>query len=932
MTFSMMVYSANWAAVDQGIGIYLNLNNGTTDRMYYGGKLRIVQYGKAAWWEDEATRQVQYEQALRNGVWRKMGVTFTLDETDLPSQSGTPDITFDNCTHAFITIYLINKGTVIFHSPKLEWGDVMTDWAEAPADTSEYTSASLKVTADAITGTVGSVSERIDGIVENYDTQFEETAEAITLEANRMIGSTQLMRRTKGMPTSVSELGYGNTPPSDVDTSSATLWRKGIPTSADGTVTITRTLVGSGEYSTWIRSSGHASPIWSAIHSPLVFLGSGWVGRQVTFSFYVRSPDWTQVDDVVTVYLNLTTGVSAGRLYTTGKAINKVATAEWADTDGLVHEMALRNANWRRAAVTFTLTEAEIPKYGTHDTSFGSCTRMYLTFYLRKNGEVGFRLPKLEWGAKASDWAEASEDISDSSSARVKITSDSIMTEVNKKASTDDLDGVVESVTEIVETPSFISLKAGEFYNKDKNGNRSVSVDITPEKFSVTASGSGGEEGHFELTSDGGKVDTLTVYEELDAPNVAPRYSGPTTLYVNPAATASQIASGSYFKTLAGVANALRGKWLASTVTINLTMASSAAADTEKAIFSGICGYGWINIVGNASAPYRMMGTAVSPTTMEFTSVTNIISISNMKFQTPENTNGNFGIHFSQCYFEISGCVFSGPGVSSNGGRGILVNRGARGYVNNCEFYDYQYGVLSQRASDVQVVNSKGNSRIGGNGGRMIVVGTASSNTTTFSPYNSPAGVVTYGTVTVDQGSKPSGETIPTESTYVLSATDSYSPGNGAWNFAQHNDPMQGYTGGAIIKGCMWFASMSGLSGKTIKSAKIRLYQESGVGRGGSVPVTLYGTNTAFSGRSSEPPITKTYGAIGSTNPGENTELSIPTAAITDLVSGAIKALMIYTDEHEVYKGRQYSKNYARFRGSTTGDAGTKPLITVTYV
>ena len=1009
VTLSAYVFSGNWRAAD-GFQFQVCLSDGSRARQKYGGKrvFYIDNENTVVWGDD-----VKCDQNIKAGAWRRIAITFTLDENDI-SASTDDSIAFQDCTHMFAAFYFTKNGNARIYAPKLEWGTLASDWSAAPEDSLDETNTILNTLFTIEDGQIkGFVSEQTyDTDINNASTGLKKLVsdnttfrtqtstyisdfvrstawgsptdnlgniftkmwsgvtanrEGLTLEAGKLIGSTQLMRRTKGMPSSIAELGYSSSSdvPSDVDTSSATLWRLSAPTSG-GTVVIDRRSIGSGEYARWITSTGNTGDVWAAVHSPLVSLGGSWAGRQVTFSFYVRSPDWTAVDSTFNVYLNLTTGVSAGRLYSGGKTINKTATVEWADTDGLTYEMALRNGNWRRAAVTFTLNETDIPKYGTHDTAFGSCTHMYATFFLRRNGEVGFRLPKLEWGAKASDWAEASEDVSDSSSAKIKITDDRILSTVNKLNNRSDTNidtaisqveqtanswrsvvttvngngttanpGLVSKVTAIEQSDAFLRLKAGKFSNADDDGaaSRNVVVEITPEAFSVTANGSGGEEGRFELTADGGKVDTLTVYEELDAPNVAPRYSGPTTLYVNPAATASQIASGNYFKTLAGAANALRGKWLASTVTINLTMASSAAADTEKATFSGICGSGWINLVGNASAPYRMIGTSASPTTLEFISVTNIISISNIKFQTPENTNGNFGIHFSQCYFEVSGCVFSGPGVSSAGGRGILVNRGARGYVNNCEFYDYQYGVLSQRASDVQVVNSKGNSRIGGNGGRMIVVGTASSNTTTFSPYNSPAGVVTYGTVTVDQGSKPSEETIPTESTYALTYSDSYSPGNGAWSFAQHDDPMQGFTGGAIIKGCMWFASMSGLSGKTIKSAKIRLYQESGVGRGGSVPVTLYGTNTAYSGRSSEPPITQTYGAIGSTNPGENTELSIPTSAITDLVSGTIQALMIYApDDQDVYKGRQYSKNYARFRGTTTGSASTKPLITVTYV
>ena len=104
-----------------------------------------------------------------------------------------------------------------------------------------------------------------------------------------------------------------------------------------------------------------------------------------------------------------------------------------------------------------------------------------------------------------------------------------------------------------------------------------------------------------------------------------------------------------------------------------------------------------------------------------------------------------------------------------------------------------------------------------------------------------------------------------------------------------------------------------------------------GYGRDTAVSVQLYGTNAAYSGRSGQPALTTSYGTIATTEPGQTAEITIPTAVISDIVSGNIQALVLKSDDSALHKDRDYSKNYARFAGSATADGNTCPRLTVVY-
>ena len=108
---------------------------------------------------------------------------------------------------------------------------------------------------------------------------------------------------------------------------------------------------------------------------------------------------------------------------------------------------------------------------------------MYVGFVLRRNGQVNVYAPKAEWGNKATDWTQHPEEF-----------------------------------------------RAG------------TSVVVNRDQFKVRT-----KEVIIEIPNEAGDDTMLRVAEDgvtaqaIECPNVAPRYDGPDTLYVNPSATKDQM-------------------------------------------------------------------------------------------------------------------------------------------------------------------------------------------------------------------------------------------------------------------------------------------------------------------------------------------------------------------------------------------------------
>lgn len=413
----------------------------------------------------------------------------------------------------------------------------------------------------------------------------------------------------------------------------------------------------------------------------------------------------------------------------------------------------------------------------------------------------------------------------------------------------------------------------------------------------------------------------------LSAPNVTPRYDGPATLYVNPNATSAQIAAGNYFRSLADAAAAINYKWIAKGITINL---AAGMVEYGTVTFRGTCGGQWITIKGDSANHAKLVGKLLIYLCMSH------VSLQYLDIDSPINQRA---IDVSGGYADISNCVITGKGTAAtvdgatnSASVGILAEQGARVITGSCEIYDVYRALYTQTAGQLQSSSNKGNCTVGANRTHMFVSGTAPCASTSWT-YSEVGGGKVWASsdVTVNQGSKPTAEAEPTTVNYNFTYADSYA---GGWSYFEDADVRQGYTGGRRIYGVIWFNAATiktALTGKTIKQASLRLYMQSGVGRGVSVSVQMYGTNMAYDGRSGAPALTTTYGTIGSTTPGEVNTITIPTQVIADIVSGKIQALVLYSDDTDYYSGRSYSKNYARFDGSTSGSSSTRPMLTVMY-
>lgn len=470
-------------------------------------------------------------------------------------------------------------------------------------------------------------------------------------------------------------------------------------------------------------------------------------------------------------------------------------------------------------------------------------------------------------------------------------TAGEIRAEVSRKQNADDPAGALDTKNGVV---------------IDENG-----VHITGANVEIETGESDGDD-YIRLTGSG--IDASS----LSAPNVTPRYDGPATLYVDPNATSAQIAAGNYHRSLADALARLDKKWVGKNVTINLAAGMVEYGTLSLAGVSGGC---WITIQGSSSNHAKLVGRLnlyynASPIAVKYLDV-------------DMTASSGYGIYMvGSTATEVNTCVVTGTGAS--GSHAIEARYGTAVYATACETYDCDRSLYGSLGGTIHAANCKGNCRVGANKTTMYLEGTQPCDSTTWT-VSEYAGKVYTASITVDQGSKPTAEAEPTTVNYNFTYADSYA---GGWSYFSDEDVRQGYVGGKRIYGTIWFNASTiktALTGKTIKQASLRLYMQSGVGRGVNVSVQMYGTNMAYDGRSGAPALTTSYGTIGSTAPGQLNEITIPTQVITDIVNGTIQALVLYSDDTDYYSGRSYSKNYARFDGSTSGDSSTRPRLTVVY-
>lgn len=422
---------------------------------------------------------------------------------------------------------------------------------------------------------------------------------------------------------------------------------------------------------------------------------------------------------------------------------------------------------------------------------------------------------------------------------------------------------------------------------------------------------------YVRLTAGGVEASSLT------APDVAPRYSGKAIINIKPAATENEIATGNYFRSLVDACEALSRKWLDKNVSISL---AAGMVDYGEAVLQGVYGHGSIRITGNGTNHAKLKGRV----RVEYVGVP--VEITYLDIDVPTGADVAKGAAVYACggtQVDVRYCEINGQGVSGSNTVGVFAENSAKIRARNCELYNLQRPIYASTLGMIFGQANKGNSTVCVNGGMMMLEGTQPCASTTWTATKYLAGQVFVQNVTVDQGDYPSAvPSQPTTATYTLTHSDSYA---GSWTRHSDNDIRQGYLKNARIIGCMWFGGVTALSGKTVLNATLSMYMHKKTGRGVAVSVQLVGVKATY-GQSGAPTIVKSYGTIASAvSPGETAAITLPTAAVADLAAGTITALALYSNDTGLYEDRNYSKNYARFAGESTGDTYGKPVLTVRY-
>ena len=750
--------------------------------------------------------------------------------------------------------------------------------------------------------------------LEKRTSELKQTADGIkTTVAKLTVGGTNLLRDSK-------ELKIGQT---------ADDWR------VTGSNLVTRYGNASGFYRFKLTNSGQTeNGGWVSASSPLARLPDGWYGKEVTLTAWIWSENWAAVDAGITWSVCLSQGGTARINWGDKYSIVVPGKAELgADAKS---DTALANSKWVRVSTTFRLDEDGA---GSGDGDLRANTHIFARFYLRRNGEYRIYAPMMEFGNLAGDWSPAPEDVDGKIGlieSELSTHADAIKAKVSRYdtdgnlinyATTEWTEKLINSLvyddetglqTQISQTAGEVLILAQDKADKgvlDTGDDGAVRVRITKDEFDVDVPG---EDGDFTLNEAGAKVPVL-IANDVSAPNVTPRYTGASTLYVNPNATSAQIAAGNYFRSLADALAKLNGKWLPYSVTIAMQ-----AGSEEQGVLQvrGMAGNGQIIINGNGSKLTGQMLVNLMAVPVTFNGLNVDVSANGYGFDV-----GNGSV-----YAQIKNCIINGRGS----GWGVRSAQGSQVTVNTCELYGLTRSLYTQYGGRLYGEGNKGDCvAASASGGFMSLTGTQPCHQTTWTAYKANAGQVFTEGVTVDMGTATPPVAEPTTAEFSMLHADTYAGGyESSWNYQSHDDIMQGYTEHAgRIFGCIWFdnSAIRAAGIKTVKQAALRLTAQKYVGRGVSVEVHLWGTATEYTGRSGAPALTVDYGVIGTAAPGETTTITIPAQAAADLASGAINALMLYSDDTGLYKDRNYSKNYMRFDGGTKGDAGTRPVLTVVY-
>ena len=427
---------------------------------------------------------------------------------------------------------------------------------------------------------------------------------------------------------------------------------------------------------------------------------------------------------------------------------------------------------------------------------------------------------------------------------------------------------------------------------------------LTKDSFEVNIDG----ENQLHVGADGVSAQSVT------APNVAAAYDGPSEITVNPnyADAWLEAQEGKAVRSLQQALDKINGKRLMYNVSITMDNTSHY----ERVDIHGVTGSGVLEVLGNGSTFYG--GIAVQYCSAK-------VTIMGTGMTVYAGTGKAV---------EVTGCSFvriDGANVSGSGTDGVYYTEGSKGLLWNCDFAGFTNAVHASLTAHVIVNDCTGSGALMASfGGIVAANGTMPTGGTTE---------LGNGKVWSSGSTATGGSTSASSSTLTAASYDAVTTAtcrnSGSWTSGQLRQNFA--TGLGVCKGCVWFdnsAIRSALSGKTVRSATLRLHRVSGSGRSSAVQVTARGlTLTGASGTVPNSTSASVYGGLsamlGTIGNGDTVAMALPVNIVNALVSGSINGIALYAGETAQTGNRGFSANYCRFDG--VGDQFA-PVLTINYM
>lgn len=502
----------------------------------------------------------------------------------------------------------------------------------------------------------------------------------------------------------------------------------------------------------------------------------------------------------------------------------------------------------------------------------------------------------LEAGREATDALSGQVE---ENTARLSVQAEEIQSRVTK-TEFDELTG------EVTQVQSVVSQQADQISQKVSQNDFDDFAEtvLTKDSFEVNIDG----ENQLHVGADGVSAQSVT------APNVAAAYDGPDEITVDPAFTDAWIEyqEGKAVRNLQQALDKINGKRL----TYNVSITMDNTSHYEKVDIHGICGSGTLEILGNGASFYG--GIAASYCTAKVVVMGTGMTV---------YAGSGRAVEVNGCgFFRVDGANFSGSGTD-----GVYFSEGSRGFLWNCDFAGFTNAAHASMTAMLLINNCTGSGKLKASyGGVISVNGTMPSGGST----TTGNGQVWSTGATGTSGSTTASTSTITAKEYEA-ATTATCRGSSSWMSGQLRQNF--YQGLGACKACIWFDNTtlrSDLSGKTVKSATLKLKRVSGSGRSGAVSVTAKGlTLSSASGTVSNDTSASVYGGqssmLGTIANGETVAFALPTAMVNALVSGTIQGFALYAGETSQEGTRGFSKNYCRF--DAVGDESA-PVLTINYM